>query len=74
MSQSWESWKGIDEESPDDQPLREATTPGGHRYVVRGNGGPDDWVRMLEIDEISRRTDRVQTGVGRITVISETDI
>ena len=52
MSQSWESWKGIDEESPDDQPLREATTPGGHRYVVRGNGGPDDWVRMLEIDEI----------------------
>ena len=63
MSQSWESWKGIDKESPVDQPLR-----------VRGNGGPDDWVRMLEIDEISRRTDRVQTGVGRITVISETDI
>ena len=74
MSQSWESWKGIDEESPDDQPLREATTPGGHRYVVRGNGGPDDWVRMQEIDKISRQKNVVKTGVGRITVRSETDI
>ncbi len=74
MSQSWESWKGIDEESPDDQPLREATTSGGHRYVVRGNGGPDDWVRMQEIDKISRQKNVVKTGVGRITVRSETDI